>query len=259
MTWSLTPWFSELYWQRAILVEYLLAVPTLLSLLRIVAPYGRHARGGFGPQISNTLGWIGMEAPAVLVFLAVYFGGEHRNAPVPLVMLCLWQMHYVYRAFIFPWRLRTAGKKMPVMIMLSGASFNCLNALINASAIAQFETYDVTWFKTPMFIGGTILMIVGFVINQRADNRLLRLRSNGERGYKIPYGGLHNIISCPNYFGEICEWFGWAVLTWSGAGLAFALYSAANLAPRALANHRWYQQQFPDYPQQRKALVPFLI
>jgi hypothetical protein len=29
--------------------------------------------------------------------------------------------------------------------------------------------------------------------------------------------------------------------------------------PRALQNHRWYRAQFPDYPANRKALVPFLI
>jgi nucleoside-diphosphate-sugar epimerase len=32
-----------------------------------------------------------------------------------------------------------------------------------------------------------------------------------------------------------------------------------NLIPRALDNHRWYKQQFVDYPANRKALIPFLI
>ena len=45
-------------------------------------------------------------------------------------------------------------------------------------------------------------------------------------------------------------------MTWSLAGLAFALFTACNLAPRAIANHRWYRQQFPDYPPRRRILVP---
>jgi 3-oxo-5-alpha-steroid 4-dehydrogenase 1 len=47
--------------------------------------------------------------------------------------------------------------------------------------------------------------------------------------------------------------------TWSLAGLAFALYTAANVGPRAFANHRWYRERFPDYPKHRKALFPFLF
>jgi protein-S-isoprenylcysteine O-methyltransferase Ste14 len=69
---------------------------------------------------------------------------------------------------------------------------------------------------------------------------------------------MYRWISCPNYFGEIVEWIGWAIATWSLAGLAFALWTAANLAPRARSHHQWYRESFADYPQERKALVPRL-
>jgi 3-oxo-5-alpha-steroid 4-dehydrogenase 1 len=32
-----------------------------------------------------------------------------------------------------------------------------------------------------------------------------------------------------------------------------------NLIPRALDHHRWYAEEFEDYPERRKALIPFLI
>ena len=60
-------------------------------------------------------------------------------------------------------------------------------------------------------------------------------------------------------FGEILQWFGFALASWSLAGLAFALYTAANLVPRALASHAWYRQQFQEYPESRKAVIPFLL
>ena len=85
-----------------------------------------------------------------------------------------------------------------------------------------------------------------------------RARSLGE-GYQIPRGWLYRYISCPNYFGEIVEWIGWAVATWSLAGASFAAFTIANLAPRAVANHRWYHDKFDDYPPERKALVPFVV
>ncbi len=52
---------------------------------------------------------------------------------------------------------------------------------------------------------------VGYAINHHADSVLLSLRKPGETGYKIPYGGLYKYISCPNYFGEMVEWFGFAL------------------------------------------------
>jgi hypothetical protein len=55
------------------------------------------------------------------------------------------------------------------------------------------------------------------------------------------------------------QWAGWALATWSLAGLAFAVYTGANLAPRALAHHAWYRQRFPDNPARRRALVPFVL
>ena len=72
----------------------------------------------------------------------------------------------------------------------------------------------------------------------------------------MPHGELYRWISCPNYLGELIEWAGWAVATWSLPGLGFAVWTAANLVPRARANHRWYRSHFADYPNERKALIP---
>ena len=31
-------------------------------------------------------------------------------------------------------------------------------------------------------------------------------------------------LSAPNYFGEIIEWLGWAILTWSLSGIVFLIW-----------------------------------
>ena len=67
---------------------------------------------------------------------------------------------------------------------------------------------------------------------------------------------MYRWIACPNYFGEMVIWIGWAIATWSLAGLSFAMWTAANLAPRAKSHKKWYQEQFADYPTERKALIP---
>ncbi len=70
---------------------------------------------------------------------------------------------------------------------------------------------------------------------------------------------MYKYISSPNYFGEIIEWAGWAILTWSSAGFVFFIWTIANLFPRAIAHHKWYQNKFEDYPMNRKAIFPFIL
>ncbi len=239
---------------------FVLAVPTLVALLWTTAPYGRHARDGWGPTIPSRVGWILMESPAVILFTGLYFLGPHALELTPLVLLTFWQLHYVHRAFVFPFRMRIGNKRMAVSVPLMGMLFNGINVYVNARWISCFGTYPSAWLADPRFIAGALVFLSGLAINLHADTVLIHLRKPGETGYKIPRGGMYRWISSPNYFGEIVEWLGWALMTWSLAGLAFAVYTIANLAPRAISNHRWYQEKFPDtYPSERRALIPFVV
>lgn len=238
--------------------ELLLAAVTFVALLFVVAPYGgRHGRAGWGPTVPARVGWVVMEAPAAVLFVAFYLLGSHRAEPVPLLFLALWQVHYVYRAFVYPFLMRSRSR-MPVLVMALAIGFNTLNAWVNARWVSEYGTYPIGWLADPRFWLGLVLFAGGLTLNAASDRTLRRLRRAGG-GYRIPHGGGFRYVSSPNYLGEIVEWTGWAVLTWSLAGASFALYTIANLAPRALANHRWYRETFPDYPEGRRALVPFVL
>ncbi|KAA3621560.1 MAG: DUF1295 domain-containing protein, partial [Bacteroidetes bacterium] len=118
------------------------------------------------------------------------------------------------------------------------------------------EPYPVSWFWDVRFIVGILVFVAGAYINFSSDNILLALRKPGEKDYKIPYGGLFKYVSCPNLFGEILEWFGFAIMCWNLPALAFAVWTATNLIPRALSHHRWYLANFDNYPVSRKAVIP---
>ena len=45
-----------------------IAACVFIALQFLTAPYGRHARPGWGPTIHRTAGWVIMESPAVIVF-----------------------------------------------------------------------------------------------------------------------------------------------------------------------------------------------
>jgi 3-oxo-5-alpha-steroid 4-dehydrogenase 1 len=236
---------------------FVLAAAVAVSLLFFAAPYGRYVRRGWGLTINNRLGWVIMESAAPLAFAVCFFIRTNAITVTTLVFLGLWEAHYLHRAFIYPFSLR--HRSMPLVIVGFGLLFNMVNGYLNGRYIFTFsDGYSNQWLSDPRFIIGVALFITGFIINRQADNTLRQLAKTSDSGYKIPYGGLYRWISCPNYFGEILIWTGWAVATWSLPGLAFAVWTAANLVPRARSHHAWYRQNFPDYPPRRRALLPGL-
>jgi protein-S-isoprenylcysteine O-methyltransferase Ste14 len=231
-----------------------------IVLLFITAGYGQHINKKWGLTIKNNkIGWILMELPTVIIFLIYYFIGDRKIEIIPLIFLSIWMIHYLQRTFIFPLLIR--GKEpMPITIILMGITFNGINTYLQARWIYTFSpSYPGTWLFNPLFIFGIIVFFCGFIINLHSDYIIRNLRKPGETEYKIPYGGMFKFVSCPSYFGEITEWIGWAIMTWSFSGLVFAIWTFANLAPRARSNHSWYLKNFPDYPKDRKALIPFIF
>jgi hypothetical protein len=234
------------------------AVVAFLALMRIPAPYGRFERPGWGPEVSPRLGWFLMESPSVFIFAGILVA----SGPVGLVLAAfgaLWLAHYVYRGFIYPLLLRST-RRIPVAVVLSAIGFHAANVTLQAWALYRVgPKRPISWLSDPRFLAGLALFVCGYAIAARADARLRALRPSRGQQYVVPSGGLFEYVSCPNYLGEIVEWIGWAVLTWTWAGAVFALWTVANLLPRALALHRWYRAQFAAYPAGRKALVPFVF
>ncbi len=248
---------EEVIFQGLVLGWLVLSVPICILLFFITAPYGRHFRSSWGLSVGSTTGWLLMEVPAVAVFAACLLSGGWPG-PLELTFLLLWQSHYVNRTFIYPFRQRSK-KRVSIVIVLFGVIFNVMNGYLNGRYLGVFSNgYEVSWFWDPRFLIGTLIFAAGYVINIHSDGILLRLRRESPGEYGIPRGGMFEVVSCPNYFGEILEWTGWAIATWSLPGLAFALWTAANLIPRARSNHRWYRKTFPDYPDRRTALIPFV-
>lgn len=247
---------ERLFFDGLLIVFAVAAVATFPALYFITAPYGRHGDGRGGPRMSATAGWILMEAPSPIV-LALCFVLAPPAGAAPWVFFALWQAHYLHRAFVFPLRRHRSARTMPVSIALGALAFNLCNGYLNGRWLTVFgPELPADWLVSWPFIAGVLLFCAGFAINFHADEVLLRLRKPGETGYRIPHGGLYRWITCPNYLGEILEWVGFALATWSLPALVFAVWTAANLVPRARTHHQWYREKFPDYPPGRRALVP---
>jgi 3-oxo-5-alpha-steroid 4-dehydrogenase 1 len=227
--------------------------------LFVTAPYGRHVRDGWGPRIPNRLGWFAMEIVSLIVFAALFLGGPtHKSVPM-WIFFALWVAHYTNRSLIFPWRVHTTGKTIPLTIVASAIGFNVVNAGLNGFYLGSLTTYPLSWLTDPRFIIGLAIFLAGAATNIWADNKLIALRSGGGTDYAVPHGGAFELVSCPNLSGEILQWFGFALLCWNLPALSFAIWTAANLIPRAISHYRWYRTHFADYPKSRRAVIPGIL
>jgi 3-oxo-5-alpha-steroid 4-dehydrogenase 1 len=244
-----------------IVVELAAAVCVFIILFFISAPYGRHFRKGWGITVSERFAWMLMESPALLLVPVFFLAGGGFVSVVPIVYLLLWELHYFQRTIVYPLMFPENRKVFPLVVAFMAFVFNIVNGCVQGLCLFIVDgPPNAAWLIDPRFLVGTVLFITGYAVNLGSDKILRALRTrNGAGVYSVPHGGMFRYVSCPNYFGEIVEWIGWAVLTWSFAGATFALFTIANLFPRAISNHRWYREQFPDYPKERKAIIPFIV
>ena len=238
-----------------------LAIVIFPVLFYVPAPYGRYSTRNWGPTIPNRWGWFFMEVPVLLIISWFFFTGTAEKTLTVWIIYLLFVIHYFNRVFIFPFRIKDNGKRMPVSVVFMALFFNFANGFFNGYWLGTLSEgyYPDSWLYTPKFIIGFILFFIGMYINMSSDNILLSLRKGGKKGYFIPQGGLFKYVSSPNLLGEVIEWTGWAVMSWALPQLSFAIWSFANLVPRAVDHHKWYRSHFKDYPEKRKAVFPGIL
>ena len=242
-----------------LVIWVLIGIGTFIYLFFESAPYGRHVKNGWGILIPARLGWIVMESPSVLLMIGYALIVKDQLEIIHKIFLLIWLTHYIHRTFIYPFVMQITNPKMPISIAFSAFFFNIVNVSIQAFGIFYFTQYSDSWISSPIFIAGLSIFLIGMYINIKSDYIMISLKKKKGPEYLIPNTFLYRYLSAPNYFGEIIEWFGWMILTWSISGVVFFIWVIANLFPRAIAHHKWYKDKFDDYPKNRKAVIPGII
>ncbi|XP_044516911.1 3-oxo-5-alpha-steroid 4-dehydrogenase 2 [Gracilinanus agilis] len=239
----------------------LLAVCGLLILLRSRPDaYGKQAERllPLATRLPARAAWFLQELPSFVVPIGLLAWQPHPLfGPPGTLLLGLFCGHYFHRTFIYAFLTR--GSPFPLTILFHALIFCTLNGFLQGYYLIYCAEYPDEWFTDVRFTSGILLFFLGMAINIHSDYLLRQLRKPGEISYKIPQGGLFTYISGANYFGEIVEWIGYAMATWSFPGLAFAFFSSCFLGKRAYHHHRFYLKKFQDYPKSRKALIPFIF
>lgn len=246
-----------------LIVMAAIAVVVFVSLFFVDAGYGKFYDKKWGPAVNNKLGWVLMESPVFFAMLLLWLLSDRRTNMVRLAFLFLFELHYFHRSFVFPFRLR-GNSVMPLSIIVMGMTFNVLNALMQGGWIfyvSPIDYYPANWLTTPRFIIGFLIFIYGMYVNIQSDDIIRNLRKDGDTKHYLPKQGMFRYVTSANYFGEVVEWVGFAILTWSWAGAVFALWTFANLAPRASRIYDKYKEEFGDEldTKKTKRIIPFIF
>ncbi|XP_004686375.1 PREDICTED: 3-oxo-5-alpha-steroid 4-dehydrogenase 2 [Condylura cristata] len=222
--------------------------------------YGKHLESlaPAGPRLPARAAWLLQELPSFAVSVGILAQQPRAVLGRPAnVLLGLFCAHYFHRTFVYS--LFTRGRPYPVFIVFEAMAFCTGNGFLQSYSLIYCSDYPVEWYTDIRFSLGVFLFILGLGINIHSDYILYQLRKPGEIVYKIPQGGLFTYISGANFLGEIVEWFGFALATWSLPALAFAFFTLCFLGLRAFHHHRFYLKRFENYPKSRKALIPFIF
>jgi 3-oxo-5-alpha-steroid 4-dehydrogenase 1 len=247
-----------IWYKVSLIIVYSFAVIVFILLFFVTAPYGKFQRKGWGLQVRTKWAWMMMEflSPALITYF--FITSDQKSIP-QILFLIFWLSHYFHRTLVYPFTQSGREKPYPVILVAMAMVFNAFNGFINGYGVFHIMKYNSDWLLSWQFIAGVLIFIPGFIINKTADEKLRELRINHPSEYILPEGWLFKYVSCPHYFGELIEWAGWAVMTWSLPGFAFFLFTFANLFPRAISSHNWYKSNFFNYPSARKAVIPFVI
>ncbi len=240
------------YWIAIAVIIFL-----VLVIFKIKTPYGRHANKNWGIMIPNKWGWFIMELPAFIIMPIVTLYGPSEKGTLTYLLILLWLTHYFNRTFIFPFKIKTDNKKMPLLIAGSAILFNSVNGFLNGYYLGYLNAEISSVISLNVMIG-LVVFFTGMHINKVADKHLISLRTSNE-SYQIPYGGLFKYISCPNHFGEVVEWIGFMIIACNLPSITFAIWTFCNLSPRSLNHHKWYKEKFDNYPKKRKAILPYML
>lgn len=236
--------FTYLLW-----VMSFLAIVVFICLYFITAGYGQFRTKRWGYSIDNRVAWFLMEAPVFFVMLIIWCRAGFPFHLPELILLGLFLVHYFQRSFVFP-SLMKGHSRMPLSIMMIGILFNVINGIMQGGGLFWFPipayTQGASYLLRWNAIVGIIVFLFGMIVNWHSDYVIRHLRQPGDTRHYLPQAGFYRYVTSANYFGELVEWIGFAIAAANPAAWVFALWTGANLIPRAHAIHRKYHEEFGD-------------
>lgn len=115
------------------------------------------------------------------------------------------------------------------------------------------------WGSPAIFYSFTGVFVLFEFLNLMTHITLRNLRQPGTTERRIPHGWGFGLVSSANYLWETCAWTVFCVQAQLIGGYIFLVASIVQMAIWAVKKHKRYRKEFVAYPENRKAIFPFIL
>jgi len=149
----------------------------------------------------------------------------------------------------------SGGMILDSAILISLSYFVTTVTMIYAQTLTRGIPEPPVDLKYP----GIFLFLIGISGNFYHHYLLSKLRGEGEREYRIPKGGLFELVICRHYLFEIMGFLGVSFISQTSYAFSFTLGTIFYLMGRSYATRKWYLSKFEDFSEDVKALIPYVF
>ena len=205
-----------------------------------------------GTGVSARMAMIILYVLPIIVATAAAWSYLRNASIIQLVVYGVVTLHFAKRVLESLFLHKYSGTMaIPTLIFIT-FFYSFVAGMISYLNAQSISTMDA-WF----YLGMTIFL-VGESGNFYHHKLLADLRKNRE-GYHIPQGGFFEHAACPHYFFELVSWLGILFLSRHLFAFMALIAFTAYLTERSIKTRQWYQENFPEYPLERKCIVPFVF
>ncbi|XP_024990361.1 very-long-chain enoyl-CoA reductase-like [Cynara cardunculus var. scolymus] len=207
-------------------------------------------------KLSSKNGMLLFYAPSFLVGLTSFFAFPHEDLRFGLLVSAL-TVHFFKRVVEVLFVHKYSGSMALESAIIVPLSY----AFSTATMIyTQILSRDVPEPLLDLKYVGVGLFIIGEIGNFYHHWLLANLRKKGDKEYKIPKGGLFDLVICPHYLFEILAYVGIASISQTLYAFSFTLGTIFYLTGRSYTTREWYLSKFGDkFPKNVKAFIPYIF
>lgn len=206
-------------------------------------------------KLSGRAGMLLLYTPAFLAGAASFWIFPHEGLRSTLLHSAV-TLHYFKRDFEVLFVHKFSGSMvLDSAISITLSYFSSVVTMI----YAQHLTRELPEPPINLMYPGIVLFLVGIMGNFYHHYLLSKLRGAGEKEYKIPKGGLFELVICPHYLFEIIVFYGVSFISQTLYSFSFAIGTTIYLLGRSYATRKWYLSKFEDFPNHVKAVIPFIF
>jgi very-long-chain enoyl-CoA reductase len=214
-----------------------------------------------GPQISWKMVFVLEYLGPLLIHLAymahsIYWVKRDLGL-VQLLAFAMITFHFLKREYETIMVHRFSHATMPLSNLFKNSAHYWILSGFGIGHFLYAPSFTNTKTITQIYVS-VFVFIVAELANFRTHLILRDLRPAGTNSRAIPRGFGFALVSCPNYFFEMLAWCAFSFMTGLPSAWFFTIVASGQMWLWALKKHQRYLKEFPQYPKNRKPMIPFL-